>query len=562
MTFKQKRYYNIVTNECMAKKSLILLLLIFCCALFVRTFLLDTIPVGFHGDEVNVAYNAWSILETGKDVNGNFLPHVINQWGDYRAVGYYYFTALSFLVFGLSDWAVRFPAAFFGSLSVIFLWLIVDNLYNRQIAWISALILAIFPWHIMISRSTSESVVSLAFVLLGIYAGIRAKQGPQSIKWIVASFVSFSISFMTYHAARYGVPVFLLGVCALYFKQYDIKKRGALLLFTLLLCAQSYLLYASSGSVRAGQTSIFSFPETKFVLEEAIREDGGQNPLLTRLWHNKLVAYSNKALENGLRHVSTSYLLFDDFMPSRYLAGKATLMPLWMYSLFIIGFATTIAGLFTKSYTNALTLLWALVASIIPAAFTFEDIPNVQRSSLFIPVIVLLTSIGTHKVLPLLKNNYKMVVLIIFSAIFVYSSSQFAHEYFSHSRTHKTWYRNNGEKELVMYVQSISDKNQLAFVTASADNNEMYYFWYLRKQPKEVQLLPKTDRLKTLFPTLSFMPIDCFLTDKKEIALPDHIYVSLGDCKDVPNTNVEKMIYREDGTAALKIFHPTTTATQ
>jgi len=113
-----------------------------------------------------------------------------------------------------------------------------------------------------------------------------------------------------------------------------------------------------------------------------------------------------------------------------------------------------------------------------------------------------------------------------------------------------------------MYVQSISDKNQLAFVTASADNNEMYYFWYLRKQPKEVQLLPKTDRLKTLFPTLSFMPIDCFLTDKKEIALPDHIYVSLGDCKDVPNTNVEKMIYREDGTAAFKIFHPTTTATQ
>ncbi|MCL4200538.1 glycosyltransferase family 39 protein [Patescibacteria group bacterium] len=540
----------------MVNKSLVLLLLIFCGALFIRTYQLNEIPVGFHGDEVNIAYNAWAVKETGKDIDNNFLPTVINQWGDYRAVGYYYFAAISLALFGLSDWAVRFPAAFFGSLSVIFLWLIADKLYNRNIAWISAIILAILPWHIIISRSTSESIVSLAFVLLGIYSGLKALRATKPTKWIILSFISFSISFVTYHAARYGIPIFLFGACALLLKQYDIKKKIILISFTFLIGATSYLLFTTSGSVRASQTSIFTFPETKFVLEESIREDGTQNPLFTRLWHNKLTSYATKALENGLQHVSASYLIFGNFMPNRYLAGKATLMPLWMYGFFIIGFCAVVAGLFTKNNKQSLLLLWALAASIVPAAFTFEDIPNVQRSSLFIPVIVLLVAIGIYRSIPLIASWYKITSVAIFTLIVVYASGQFAHEYFSHSVTHKTWYRNSGEKELVVYLNTVNSKNEPAFVTASADNNEMYYFWYLRKHPKVIQSLPKDNRLKVLFPTFSFLPVDCFLTDKKEIAQPDYLYVSLGDCKDVPNTNMEKIIYREDGTAAFKIFRP------
>lgn len=535
-------------------KTFLYIILIFLGALFIRLFLLNVIPVGFHGDEVNIAYNAWSLKETGKDINGNFLPIVINQWGDYRAAGYYYFTALSFFIFGLSDWAVRFPAAFFGSLSVILIWLIADKLYNRNFAWTSAIMLAIFPWHILISRSTSESVVSLFFVLLGIFLGNKALQSTRSIILIFLSFLSFFLSFITYHAARYSVPIFLLGLCLFLTNHYDLKKRILIISFVIFTCITSYALYITSGSVRANQTSIFTFPETKYVLEESIREDGIQNPLYTRIWHNKLISYSTQALNNGLQHLSPSFLLFDNFLPNRYRAGHVTLMPLWMFCLFVVGLSVVVNDVFTKKYLQSLVLLWALTASLVPTAFTFEDIPNVQRSSLFIPIAVVLVAIGFHKSIQLIKGKYKLLFLILATIIVLFSAGQFAHEYFKHSFTHKTLFRNSGEKELVTYLNTVSDTNETAIVTASADNNEIYYYWYLRKSPKLVQSLPVNSRLKTLFPHLSFMEVDCFLTKDNEVAIHDQLYVSLGDCKDVPGTKLEKIIYRSDGTAAFKSF--------
>ena len=44
---------------------------IFALALFLRIFKLGEFPYGFHVDEVKVAWNALSILKTGRDDQGN-----------------------------------------------------------------------------------------------------------------------------------------------------------------------------------------------------------------------------------------------------------------------------------------------------------------------------------------------------------------------------------------------------------------------------------------------------------------------------------------------------------
>ena len=57
-------------------------------ALILRLYRLSDVPVGFHGDEASIGYNAYSLLKTAKDQNGNFLPLAIDQFGDFRPAGY------------------------------------------------------------------------------------------------------------------------------------------------------------------------------------------------------------------------------------------------------------------------------------------------------------------------------------------------------------------------------------------------------------------------------------------------------------------------------------------
>ena len=50
------------------------LLLIITLAILLRLTLLSSVPVGFNDDEAAFGYNAYSILKTGRDEWGRFLP--------------------------------------------------------------------------------------------------------------------------------------------------------------------------------------------------------------------------------------------------------------------------------------------------------------------------------------------------------------------------------------------------------------------------------------------------------------------------------------------------------
>src|SRR3990167_9692939 len=109
-----------------------LLILIFLLALFLRTYRLSTFPFGFHADEVRVGWNAYSILKTGLDDRGNKLALYYNTFGDFRPTGIFYLTVPSITIFGINEFAVRFPSAFFGALTVFPLYLFVKELNNLK----------------------------------------------------------------------------------------------------------------------------------------------------------------------------------------------------------------------------------------------------------------------------------------------------------------------------------------------------------------------------------------------------------------------------------------------
>src|SRR3989344_1914413 len=106
------------------------LLFIFLLALFLRVWQLGTVPDGFHIDEVKVGWNAYSILKTGLDDRGNSLALYYNSFGDFRPTGIFYITIPSILLFGKNEFAVRFPSALLGALTVFPLYLFVLSLQS------------------------------------------------------------------------------------------------------------------------------------------------------------------------------------------------------------------------------------------------------------------------------------------------------------------------------------------------------------------------------------------------------------------------------------------------
>ena len=68
---------------------------------------LGDIPTGPYWDEAAIGYNAYSILETGRDEYGIPYPISFRSFNDYKPPLYIYLTVPAVALFGLNIWSVR-----------------------------------------------------------------------------------------------------------------------------------------------------------------------------------------------------------------------------------------------------------------------------------------------------------------------------------------------------------------------------------------------------------------------------------------------------------------------
>ena len=143
------------------KWTLILLTFIVVFSLVIRFYKLGDLPWNMQEDEVMTGYVGRYILQNGVDVYGNKWPLLyFNKFGDYYIIGPIYMKGLSTLLFGVNAFAVRFPTALFGGLTVIPVYLLGTLLFSNPIVGLfSAFTLAIMPWTIPLGRASSEGVL-------------------------------------------------------------------------------------------------------------------------------------------------------------------------------------------------------------------------------------------------------------------------------------------------------------------------------------------------------------------------------------------------------------------
>jgi len=185
-------------------------------------------PYGFFADEASFGYNAYTILRHGTDEHGVRFPLLFRAFGEYKLPVYIYGLVPFIAVFGLTETAVRLATAAFGTATIGAMYLLARLMFRSEGAGLlAALVLAVEPWHVHYSRTGIGDFTAYAFLLtLGL--GLFLVGRERSWCW-PASAATFGLSLYAYRAAWYFVPLVLVALAVLYWRDLIQRWRLALL---------------------------------------------------------------------------------------------------------------------------------------------------------------------------------------------------------------------------------------------------------------------------------------------------------------------------------------------
>lgn len=207
----------------MYTKKIIMLLLIILLGAFLRFYNLGIIPAGVFVDEASHGYNAYSLLLTGKDEWGKSFPVFLRGSGDYPSPLYTYLSIIPILLMDLSVFSTRLVSALSGTLLILLTFLIVNRFRNNSnLAFISALLVAISPWSILFSRAAIEANLALTIVALSFYLLLISLDKPY---FFILGAIVMGLSTYAYHAERV-VSILYLVFFLLIYKKRSIRVKA------------------------------------------------------------------------------------------------------------------------------------------------------------------------------------------------------------------------------------------------------------------------------------------------------------------------------------------------
>lgn len=89
---------------------------------------------------------------------------------------YYWLAAVSYLIFGVTEYGAVFPSALLGTLSVILLFFWVRREAGPRVAFVSALVLATIPHFVKFSRHSMLDVTLTFFTIVSLYSFFQAQK--------------------------------------------------------------------------------------------------------------------------------------------------------------------------------------------------------------------------------------------------------------------------------------------------------------------------------------------------------------------------------------------------
>jgi Dolichyl-phosphate-mannose-protein mannosyltransferase len=178
--------------------------------------------VYFGGDEAHFAVVGHSVATTGRNLNGDFLPLFFSlsdptadlqpmPWGNtwYQPL-LFYVIAVALAIAPMSEFVVRLPVAIIGGvITPVLLYLVALRLFKqRRLAILCAVIFALTPPQIILSRQALDYICPLPFVLGWLWFLIDYTE-TRRIRSLVLGGLCLGFGFYSYIASWVMMPVYI-----------------------------------------------------------------------------------------------------------------------------------------------------------------------------------------------------------------------------------------------------------------------------------------------------------------------------------------------------------------
>jgi len=473
-----------------------LILIIFLAAIL-RLNALGSMPPSPNWDEVSHAYNAYSILKTGKDEWGVSFPVIFRAYGDYKLPIYIYLTAISEFFGGMNVFSVRLISALSGVGTVIFTYFLVlsfaklfensHRITSENLALFSAFLVTVEPWSLFLSRGAFEANLALFFFVLGTF--FLCKSEEKEI-FIIPSIISFGLTVWTYNSYRVFTPIFLVLSFFIFRNRFKKFKRKSILfgilLAVLFFAPMFFQLLSPQGHARFEKVSILDQGLISDIINK--REVSKLPTFLQRIIYNRPVFWFKRFISNWLSHYSLGFLFLKGGDNFQFSVPNHGLLYLLEFPFFILGLFLVIKFLVKGEVFAKFIISW-LLFSPIPSSLTREA-PHVARAITMLPVPMILTAFGFLKFVQYLKlkvnKSTSLLFVFIWILILLFSLENYLNLYLGEYRRNYSWAWQYGYEEVVRIVKENYPSYDFIVLTKKYGEPHEFLLFYLNWDPNKL----------------------------------------------------------------------------
>lgn len=471
-----------------------ILLLILAASLFIRVWQLTTIPTGFHRDEALFGYEAYSILKTGRDQHGRFMPLDFEGFGiaDYPLA--VYMRVPSIAILGLNLFAMRVGMIPFALLTIYLIYKLTERFFkDRALGLIAATVAAFSSWHFFMSRAGyGIFIYALMLLLIGFYFLLFGRDRKQRI----IGGVFTGLPLYTYASYYFFLPALLTAIFVLYFNEFKRDKAfRAGYIAAILTTALAFVIFWNHNMRRAPQAAFYvNDAGIRFAWsDKPVGERfalGGSYDLLEQVLHKPQLGYVYKAASNYFDSFSVGFWLKSGRGFESNVSGFGNLL-LYEPILIFLGSAYL---LWKRSRFGLLLIFWVLAG---PLATTFTKDLSSTRLFHMVPALVILEAVGIKAlwdlILKIKPRTLTLLVFIVVAAPILFLNVLYFDAYFRHMSAYsgKWWFK--GAIEIIDVVDKYPGKK--VYMNTKRD---MFYVFVLFREKYDPALFQKTAKWETL----------------------------------------------------------------
>ncbi|MBM3255999.1 MAG: phospholipid carrier-dependent glycosyltransferase [Candidatus Moranbacteria bacterium] len=380
------------------KKVIYILGVLLTITFIIRITGLTFSPPGFFCDETSIGYNAYSIIETGKDEKGVFFPVFFKAFGDFKNPVYIYLAAIPIKILGLEVFSVRLTSALLGIGSILlFVWLLRIIGKSWLFALSGGLVMSLMPWHFQFSRIAFEAISMVFFIVLDMVFFALFHKTKKPIFYLLFG-LSMVITFFTYSTGRLIVPLSAV-LLAIIWRREIFKQRINFLISALAVALLGLILVYDHMIDPAG---IFTRPHDVLIVDD--------NP--------PIFIAAERFFENYLAHLSPEFLFQHGDLNYRHSAGVSSMLLTSYFLPLLVGLVYFI-NRFKKSKLAAFLVVQFFLFPLASSITVINEGAQATRTIHIVPFLAIIITYGFWQLFKSLREKHRhLIAAILIFALF------------------------------------------------------------------------------------------------------------------------------------------------